>query len=161
MLQTRRLLFFSLSSRTSKSSFSSRTATPISGWLTRSPVVCRPREFARICNYGLINDFRKFCGLMSARLKRRSRSQSSSSSSSSAPSTQRTLLPYSLCPRPRRSTSPSTRWATLPLPSCRNERELRQLRAIVRSVDVARSSCALDDVTLTCFKRRINIRSGG
>lgn len=75
---------------------------------------------ARIRNYRLINDFRKFCELMSARLKRRSRA---------------VVIPVvvasQLCPdpfystqsstQPRRGTSPTSTMST-PLPPCRNER---------------------------------------
>jgi len=89
------------------------------GLAYHSDVVATART-ARIRNYRLINDFRKFCELMSARLKRRSRavvilvvvvSQLCSNP----------FYPIQSSTQPRRGTSPTSTMST-PLPLCRNER---------------------------------------
>lgn len=79
----------------------------------------------RIRNYGLINNFRKFCELMSARLKRRSRLR-------------RAFLPSTLLhSRPRLGPARLgiSLMATLPLP-CVATRESRRVisRAILRFI---------------------------
>jgi len=84
-----------------------------------SAVVATART-ARIRNYRLINDFRKFCELMSARLKRRSRAVVILVVVASR------LRPDPFYPtrssiQPRRGTSPTSTVGT-PLPPCRNER---------------------------------------